>query len=165
MSNNIIGTDKFRDNLNSWLFKSDQASSDYLYRNKSSIPSIFKTYGSKLYRGMLVDQNFIDKINTTGIIFNTHTSWSKDISVAKKFIKDPKFSIASKKDGIAILLEKTFTTSQQILDIDAFISFMGVDRLEIMGYDETNLDSASKEKEVLIAKGILLKKKDMKILG
>ena len=164
MSNWIIGTEEFKDKLDSWLLKSDQPSADFLFRNRSRIPPVFQSYKSKLYRGMVVDQAFIDKVNTSGLIFTTHASWSKDMSLAKKFATDPKYSIASKKDGILILLEKTFTSNQQILDIDAFVSFMGLSQLAMMGYDEINLDSAAKEKEVLVGKGIKITKRDLKLL-
>ena len=164
MSNWIIGTDDFREKLDSWLLRSDQPSGDFLFRNKSKIPPVFQSYKSKLYRGMIVDQAFIDKVNTAGLTFTTHTSWSKDMNIAKKFATDPKFSIASKKDGIVVLLEKTITSTHQILDIDGFVSFMGLSQLSMMGYDEVNLDSAAKEKEILIAKGVKITKRDLKLL-
>lgn len=163
MSNWIIGTTDFRNKLDSWLFKSDQPSANFLYINKARIPPLFQSYKYKLYRGMLVDQTFIDKVNNGGVTFTTHTSWSKDPNIAIKFAKDPKYSIAS-KNGILVLLEKKITSNRQILDIDAFVSFMGANQLTMSGYDETNIDSALKEKEVLISKGIKITKNDLKLL-
>jgi hypothetical protein len=41
---------------------------------------------------------------------------------------------------------------------------MGMQQLEMLGYDETNLESAFKEKEVLVSKGIRISQNDFKIL-
>lgn len=162
MSNWIIGTPEFMKHLDSWLFKSDQPSAEFLHRNKSRVPPMFHSYSQKLYRGMVVDLEVLDLINTKGLTFKNHSSWSKDIRIAKKFATDPQYMMgSSKKDGSVIILEKTIPASSQILDIDAFVMFMGAPQLMMMGYDETNLDSAMKEKEVLISKGIKVTKKDV----
>jgi hypothetical protein len=115
---------------------------------------------------MSVPQEFIDEVNQRGgVTFKKHTSWSKDRNIAKKFIYDDSVSMYNNKTAgrIPVLFEKTFTAKNIILDIDAFVSFMGITQLELMGFDETNLDSASKEKEILITSGIRITKSNMKI--
>lgn len=112
---------------------------------------------------MIVDDEFVDRIKAGKVVFDKHTSWSKDERMARKFIDDPSYSIGS-EGRHKIMLSKTFIPRDQIFDIDSFISFMGVKQLGVLGYDETNLDSASKEKEVIISKGISLMRTDYQFI-
>ena len=52
----------------------------------------------------------------------------------------------------------------QVLDIDSFVLFMGMQQLEFLGYDHIDLDSATTEQEVLIAKELKVSKTEYKIL-
>lgn len=160
----IIGTEKFIQSLDSWIFKNNQVDAEYLYRNKSKIPTMFQSYSKKLYRGMTVDDETLDRIYKNSFSFDKHTSWSKDQNIARKFVDDPKYAIGSSKGKQKLIVEKVFTSSQQILDIDTFILFMGHAQLEMMGFDEMSLDSAMKEKEVLISKGAKLLRTDFKLI-
>ena len=166
MADYIIGTESFRKNLDDWLFKDDQLNANFLFVNRNKIPSVFRSYKQKLYRGMYIDDQELEKMEKTGsMILDRHTSWSKNETIATKFVSDESFSLGrttiQKKK---ILIGKVIQTSGQILDIDAFVSFMGIKQMMMLGYDETNLDSASKEKEVLISKGVRILKTDIKIL-
>lgn len=160
---NIIGTERFKEHLEGWLFKNNQKNADFLLSNRSDIPQMFRNYSRKLYRGMKVDEEFLEKLKNGKHTFDKHTSWSKDEKVARKFVDDPAYSLGGKGNH-KIIFTKTFQPREQIFDIDAFVLFMGKDQLEILGYDETNLDSAIKEKEVLISKGISVSRTDYKFL-
>ena len=159
MATNIIGTERFKENLEAWVLKSDERNAEYLNSLKTYIPQIFRNYTKKLYRGMKVDESFLDKIRSDRYMFDKHTSWSKDENIAKKFVADPAYSLNS-KGSHKILVTKTFQSRDIIFDIDAFVLFMGKKQLEMFGYDEINLDSMTKEKEVLISKGISISRTD-----
>lgn len=159
MATNIIGTEKFKENLEDWLFKSDQKNAEYLYSNRNGIPQIFRNYTKRLYRGLKVNEEFLEKLKTKAYILEKHTSWTKDEKMARRFIDDPAYSFRGRGD-IKIIISKIFPTRDQIFDIDAFVLFMGKEQLEMLGYDETNLDSAFKEKEVLVSKGVSIARTD-----
>lgn len=112
---------------------------------------------------MVVDDEFVERIKAGKVVLDKHTSWSKDERMARKFIDDPSYSIGN-KGRHKIMLAKVIPSRDQIFDIDAFVLFMGVKQLEVLGYDETNLDSASKEKEVIISKGISLLRTDYQFI-
>lgn len=162
MADYIIGTDKFKTNLDSWLFRNDQANAEFLAKNKSQIPQIFKNYSKTLYRGMTVDDEFLDKLKS-GITLTNHTSWSKNVKLATAFVNDPKYKVGN-KTGTRILIQKVIPLSYQILDIDAFFNFMGKPQLLMLGYDEMSINSAMKEQEVLIQKGMKIRLNDIKVI-
>lgn len=165
MTDWIIGKENFNKNLNAWLEFNDQKASDFLFKNRNKIPPIFRSFSGKLYRGMSIPDYLYDEIMSKGLTFNSHTSWAKDMKVAKGFVNDPKYSIAKKGENVVkILITKTISSNNQILDIDGFVNFMGVPQLEMQGYDELALDSASNEREVLIQKGIKITKTNVKII-
>lgn len=163
---NILGTEKFQQHLERWLFKTDQTAADFLFRNKNNIPSVFRTYPQKLYRGMMVDGAFIEKAYNGRYTFDAHTSWTKDIKIARKFIDDPSYAIGTQGNGeqYKIIIAKVIPQRDIILDIDGFVMFMGVKQLEMLGYDPTNIDSAIKEKEVLISRGATVTRADYEIV-
>jgi hypothetical protein len=162
----IIGTEGFRKNLDDWLFKNDQTNANFLFINRNKIPTVFRSYRQKLYRGMYIDDDKLDQMEKSGsMILDKHTSWSKDEKIATKFVADESFSLGKTNiEKKKILIGKVIPSGNQIIDIDAFVLFMGIQQMMMLGYDETNLDSASKEKEVLVSKGIRISKTDIKIL-
>ena len=159
----IIGTEDFNKNLDNWLFKNDQKNAEWLLKNKDKIPTNFKSFSGTLYRGMIVDHEFIKIVESGKMKFLACTSWTKDIKIARQFAFNKKYSI-SKNAGINIILSKKITDNSQIIDIESFVLFMGIDQLEMMGFDEMNLDSAVKEQEVLISKNLKINKKDLMLL-
>lgn len=161
----IIGTEDFNKNLNRWLDLNDQKAADFLHKNKNKIPPTFRSYTSKLYRGMTIPATLLQEISTKGITFKTHTSWSKDEKIARKFIDDPQYSLVkAKESSVKIVIVKTISSPSQIIDIDGFVMFMGIPQLEMQGFDELALDSANKEKEILISSGVRINKSDIKVL-
>lgn len=162
----IIQKEDFRDNLSNWLFRNNQEAAEYLFKNKEKIPSVFRNSKAKLYRGLAVSEEVIRLLEDNKFVTKKHTSWSKSESVAKKFVSDPAFQISNDKNDrlIKVILVKQILPKHQILDIDAFVSFMGISQLQILGYDEIDLESAIKEQEVLIAKELKVSRTEYKIL-
>lgn len=160
----IIGTDQFRSALDSWLLKSDQRSAQYLEQNKSGIPDYFRRYNQTLFRGMVVDEKFLDSLTKGTARLDGISSWSKDQKIAEAFLEEGKFKF-TKNQGTKVLLKKKFLPQNQILDIESFVLYMGVQQLIFLGYDEVNLDSAIKEKEVLITKGVRIGKTEFSIIN
>jgi hypothetical protein len=115
---------------------------------------------------MYIDDVALEKIEKSGsMLLDKHTSWSKDEKIATKFVTDESFSLGRTNiEKKKILIGKVIAQSSQIIDIDSFVLFMGIQQMMMLGYDETNLDSASKEKEVLVSKGTRISKSDIKIL-
>lgn len=164
MAGYIIGTPDFIKNLDKWLSDNKQQYADYIARNKAGIPRMFTQYSDILYRGMTVDDNFINQLVDKGIKFNAHTSWSKDEKVAYKFFNDPAYKV-NNKSGIKILIKKKPTPANIVLDIHNFCMFMGESQLNMLGLDDLSYDSAIKEQEVLVKKGINITKKDVKVVS
>lgn len=162
----IIQKEDFRDNLSNWLFRNNQEAADYLFKNKEKIPAMFRNTKTKLYRGISVSEEVIQLLDDNKFVTRKHTSWSKSETVAKKFTSDPAYQISNGKNDklVKVILSKQILPSRQILDIEAFVSFMGISQLQIMGYDEIDLDSAVKEQEVLIAKELKVSRNEYKIL-
>lgn len=160
----FIGTTEFIQNLDNWLFRADQKNADFLFRHREKIPSIFRSYTKPLYRAAKVNVEFFDRIEKTSYTeLPRYTSWSKDRAAAIRFVDDPAF-MNSSKEGTKILLTKNIAQIQQVIDIESFVLFMGVEQLVVLGFDETSLDSAIKEKEVLIAPKLKIQKKDVSFL-
>jgi hypothetical protein len=158
----IIGTEKFNKNLDAWLAKNNQTNAEFLRKNKNHIPQMFRQYTGLLYRGMTVDEDFIYNVNKNDIKFTNNTSWTKDKKIAEKFINDKSFKVNSKTNKYKIIISKRILPKDQILDIESFVMFMGIPQLEMQGIDELSLDSALKEKEVLISSGIKILKQEIK---
>jgi len=164
---NIIGTEKFQTNLERWLLKNDQGAGDTLFQMKGGIPLVFRNYSKKLYRGMTVDDAFIEKAYNGRYTFDRHTAWTKDIKIARKFIDDPAYMLgnASSSTKYKIIITKVVAQRDIILDIDSFVTFMGIKQLEMIGYDETNVRMAANEKEVLVSRGLSVTRADYNIIS
>lgn len=149
--------------LDDWIFKNTQESINRMSKYVQKLPTYFKNYNSPLYRGMAVDGSFLELAKSTkGVTFNTHTSWSKNEDVAKRFVKDPSKSIAKNgKDRVNILIKKNISSSYIILDIHNLVMFLGPTDLENYGMDEGSIKDAIEEQEVLIKKGIKITMKDI----
>ena len=151
----------FIKSLDKWLGLNNQDAAKNLERAK--IPPMFKNYAKPLYRGMVVDQSFLDNDKTGKLKFTNYSSWSKDKNLALKFVNDPKYKFTS-TGTIKILVTKSFTAQSIVLDIDGLALFLGEDGMIRLGIDDLSADSALKEHEVLITKGIQIKTTDIKVL-
>lgn len=163
MAGYIIGSPEFIKNLDGWLANNKQMNADWLARNKAGIPTMFTQYSQTLYRGMIVDDSFINQMVEKGVKFTNHSSWTKDKKIAQSFFNDPKYRTTNNK-GYKLLIEKKFTSNNIVLDIHSFCMFMGEAQLTMLGVDDLSFDSAMNEQEVLVKKGITINKKDAKVV-
>lgn len=150
---------KFITALDDWLFKNEKKYAESIKKLSGPIPPLFKQYNKPLYRGMIVDEEFLNSVNAEKMIFKDITSWTKDEKIAIGFIKDKKFITSKKSNGIKLLLTKTIPSSKIIFDIHNFVMFTAGE-----GLDELSVDSAYKEEEVLVDKGIKILPKEVKIV-
>lgn len=150
----------FVKNIDNFLFKSDEVSKSYLSKNKTKIPIMFRNYPKTLYRGLILDgQDFL--VLQDGKYKTKISSWTKDQSITQKFINDPKYRIQSKNTN-KIILQKKIYQQYIIIDIDSYFNFYPSSKLEEMGFDELNIDSALKEQEVLVSP-VLIGKNEFKL--
>lgn len=161
----IIGHPEFLQKLDNWLFKNTQEDAKWIASKKSAgIPPVFRSYNDWLYRGMFVDAGFLLDLEKGKVKLNTYTSWTKDERIAIKFAKDKTASGGMARGNVAIVLKKKIGTMDQVFDIDGFCLYMGADQLVMLGMDDLSVDSAIKEKEVLIESGLQINKTDVKYL-
>lgn len=137
-------------NLDKFLFDANPTSSAYLNSNRSKVPVMFRNYSSTLYRGMFLSKKEFEDLTNGKFSLGRVTSWTKDKKIAEKFLNDPKF-VFQNRNSDKVIFQKKFSQTHIILDIDAYVSFYGEKKLMELGFDEMNIDSAIKEKEVLIA--------------
>lgn len=161
----IIGDPTFIKHLDDWLFKNEQRSAKWIASKENQIPPIFRTFSGYLYRGMTVDDKFFQNMNSGKISFDKFTSWTKNEKIAKAFSgeKGSTYSF-TKHQGTSILIKKKIDPSSIVMDIHAFVAFMGMDQMMMLGLDETNYDSGFKEEEVLIKPRVQIRKSEIKVL-
>lgn len=154
---------KFIKHLTDWLKHSDQKDAKYLYENRLKVPQIFRKYSKTLYRGTVVDESFFEDLERGVVRLNAYTSWSKDKRISIGFLADPKYKIST-RGGTPILIKKSFIERDIIMDIHGFMLFAGKTSMLENGVEELAIDSAIKEHEVLINKGIAINKRNVTIL-
>lgn len=119
---------------------------------------MFTTVKTKLYRGMIVDSDFMDKASKgQGITLKGFSSWSKSKDVAMAFLRDPKYKTTSKSDT-KVLIE--ITNPQQtsvVLDINSLLLYTGFELISSGNLDPLSMDSAIKEEEVIM-KDVVVRK-------
>lgn len=146
-------TPEFNKVLSDWLEFNDQKYALQISKAQG-IPTHFQ-YAGVLYRGMTVNDDFLNNLNNGKVKFDNLTSWTTDKKLAIKFASDPKYRLGDKK-GKQILITKKFTKTQTILDIYNYCLFTGD-----WAFDELAYDSAMNEKEVLVKKGVKILPKDV----
>ena len=142
--------------LDGWLERNEQKYALALSKAQG-IPDHFMFEGT-LYRGMVVDADFMNLVQNGKMKFDSFTSWTRDKKVAEKFMKDPRFKTTN-KSGIGIIITKKVKKSDCVLDIYSYSLFTGG-----VGLDPLSFDSAIKEQEVLLKKGLKISDKDIKIV-
>ena len=66
--------------------------------------------------------------------------------------------------GTPIIIKKKIAPTQIVIDVHGFCLFMGEDQLVMLGLDDMSFDSAVKEQEVLVRKGVKVIAKDITVL-
>lgn len=152
----VCMTGDFNQVLSDWLEFNDQKDADNLSKAQK-IPAMFQK-GTTLYRGMTVNDDFLNKLKDGKIKFDKLTSWTSDKKLAIKFASDPKYRLGD-KNGKKIIITKKIPSSNVILDIYNYCLFVGD-----FGFDELAYDSAMNEKEVLVKKNIKIDIKDVEFI-
>lgn len=148
------------------MAKNEQTYAKKLLSFSSRIPANFRTCTTPLFRGMTVNEDFINKANSsTGLDFNTFTSWSVSEKMAMKFINDPAYKVSNGGGTakIKILIKRVPKPNEIVLHIFNYVLFLGW-MLPSLGLDELSLDSAEKEQEVLLKPKIKIKMSDITII-
>lgn len=162
MSN--IASEKFVKLIENWVFKNDKKFAEEIKMLKGQIPATLRK-GAFLYRGMTLSEDMIeaikngyDKFKMDGI-----TSWTHNEKVAERFVKDTTKSVSKDKlFGKGIIFKKRITDTQIILDVYNYLVMM--DMMGILSqydFDELTKEDGLDEFEVLVDKGITLKKADI----
>lgn len=159
----IIGDPTFIKHLDDWLFTSKQPDARWIDSKATQIPQMFRTFTGYLYRGMTVDDDFLEKVYQGKLAFDTYMSWSKNEKIAMGFVNDPKYAF-TKNAGNKILIKKKIPPTNIVFDIHGFALFMGEDQLVMLGIDDMNYDSAKNEEEVLVKPRVQIRKSDIKVL-
>lgn len=159
MSDPFIESKDFIEHLNSWLFKSTSKDSNWIYSNRNKIPKYFRINKNYLYKGLIgVPELF--QFKTGFVRLDGVVSFSEDEHVAKSFVNDSKFKFRN-SNGIKIIVKKRFTNI--VFDIYKYYLYYGENKLTAMGFDDLNIDSMMKEKEILL-KDVKVYAKDFYIL-
>lgn len=156
---NFIESKEFIGHLDSWLFKSNVKDSGWIYNNRNKIPSHFKVNNNFLYKGVFGIPELFD-FRSGFVSLHGTISFSEDEDVARKFISDDAFKFRN-SDGLRIIIKKKFTSI--VFDVYKYYLFYGEKKLLEMGFDEMNIDSMQKEKEVLVH-NVKIYSKDFKII-
>lgn len=144
----FIESKEFVEHLDAWLFKSNPKDSNWIYLHRNKIPEYFRKNPKYLYKGLFgVPELFNFK---TGFVkLHGAVSFSESQSVAIQFLNDSSFKFNDRTDNkIKILIRKKFPSV--VFDIYKYFLFYGEDKLLKMGFDEMNIDSMKKEKEILV---------------
>lgn len=160
----ILGDKLFVRALDSWLVKNDQASGKIIERGAKKLPQMFTTAKTKLYRGMIVDSDFMDKVGKgQGITLKGFSSWSKSKDVAVAFVNDPKYRTTAKTGTKVIIELQNPQQTSVVLDINSLLLYAGFELVASGDLDPLAMDSAIKEEEVIM-KDVVVRKSMVKVV-
>jgi len=158
LNENIILNNKFIENIENYIYKNNPKDLKFVLSNKGKIPKQFKKSGI-YYRGMIVSQEDLDNIKDNKFILDNISSWTSDLSIAKKFITNHKYRIKD-KNGIKLILKKKIQSNNVLFNIYDYIIYMDVVG-NLDKFDEIARESAIDEKETLINTGLQINYNDI----
>src|SRR5687768_4086926 len=97
---------EFIRNLDKFLYEASIISSSYLSSNRTRIPLILRNYTKTLYRGMFLSESEYVDIQAGKFKLERVSSWTKDKTIAQKFVNDTKFIYQRRKKEKVILAKK-----------------------------------------------------------
>lgn len=162
----IVLQKPFVKDVENYVFKNDQKYAKSIALKKNSIPKHFRSTQT-LYRGMILSEELVKAIQNgyAGFKLDAISSWTTDKSMAEKFAFD-KSKITKGGNGVGVIFRKRITEAKIILNLKDYVSFLYFsDLLKEYNFDESTKDMALEESEVLVDKGISLKKIDMLKVG
>lgn len=155
-----IGTEGFRDALNEWMKTYEPRVAELLKQNRNQIPDKLRSYTKTLYLATVVRDDFINNASTSKGRLTEYSFWTKDELVARRMSKQQRLQPGEYK----IMISKTVPVRDQILDLDHFITFMGIPQLSMLGYDQQSMNSLQSYKGVLVANNQTITRSEYTIL-
>lgn len=160
MRSYYIGTENFRDALNDWMVSRQDRTAEKLSQNKNQIPNQLRNYTKPLYLATVVNDDFINNANIMKGRMDKYAFWTKDVLLAKRISRDQKMMAGEYK----ILITKTIPTREQVIDLDEFITFMGIPQLSMLGFDEDSLKKIQSYRGVLTTNQLIVTRPEYTIL-
>lgn len=157
---NYIGSEEFRQTLNDWFDKQHQRQAEHLNSNKLLIPQRLRNYQKTLYRSAVVDDNFINKANLARARFDDYTLWTKEQSIARSMLRMQTIHQGEYK----ILVAKAIAPRDLVLDLDEFITFVGIPQLAMFGFSEQHLRQFKEQRAVLATNMLSISRSEYTIL-
>lgn len=150
---NVVFDKNFVKSVENFVFKNEKKYSAEIAKQKANIPAMFRT-GGVFYRGMVLQD--VETLTLSDI-----SSWTTDLKMATRFATD-----ASKRvkdtPGQAYIFKKNIPANKVILNIANYVGFLNNSfALDQFNFDESTLEMALEEAEVLVEKGIKLVKSDI----
>ena len=153
----------FVKSVENYIFKNDKKYTKEIAAKRTQIPLQFRT-SRYLFRGMILDESFVGAIQNgyDKFILDDITSWTTDQRIAERFVSDKSKIVKNNPTGIGVVFKKKISDSKIILDIQNYVLFLDVmGMLKDFGFDESTKDMGLEEFEVLVDKGINLRKGDI----
>lgn len=157
---NYLGSKEFRETLNEWLVSRGPKAADRLNGNKGQIPSQLRNYTKTLFLPMVVNDDFINKANVGRGRVDEFSLWTKDSFIARQHSRNMVMSQGEYK----VMISKTVPPRDQIIDLDEFITFVGIPQLTMFGFDGSALTRIQDIKSVLVADTISITRTDYDIV-
>jgi hypothetical protein len=155
-----VGSENFKQSLNTWLSSQTSRAAGQLESNKTQIPNQLRNYTKLLHLAIVVDDTFIDNAYRSRAQLSDYTTWTKDLNIARMTSRGQKLQEGQYK----ILITKTVPIRDQIIDIDEFVRFMGLPQLAMLGFDSNGLKKIIEHKSVLISNQITITRNDYTIV-
>jgi hypothetical protein len=160
MPSSYIGSEDFRLSLNQWLKKRNARDAERINDNKNMIPIQLRNYSKMLYVGMVVDDDFVNRVNSGRGKVDDCMLWTKSATVARQSIRNQTLRQGQYK----ILISKVVAQRDQVIDLDELITFMGIPQLAMFGFDKSELMKIQPHKSVLVTNSVNISRSDYNII-
>jgi hypothetical protein len=160
MPSSYIGSEDFRLSLNQWLKNRSARDAERINNNKTMIPIQLRNYSKLLYVGMVVDDDFVNRVNSGRGKVDDYMLWTKSATVAKQSIRNQTLRQGQYK----ILITKVVAQRDQVIDLDELITFMGIPQLAMFGFDKSELMKVQPHKSVLVTNSVNISRSDYNII-
>ena len=149
---------KFLKSIEDYVDRNNWKDLKYVIKNKKAVPGMFKNI-DEYYRGAtLSDKDYKDLLEDK-FKYTRPTSWTSDITIARKFLSDKKYKTSNKNGGHKILFKKFLSDNEIIINIFDYVMYM-INSGKANDFDEIVLDSVKHEFETIVD-NIKLSKKDI----
>lgn len=160
MPSSYIGSEDFRQSLNQWMKNRNVRDAERINNSKTMIPTQLRNYSKLLYLGVIVDDDFINRINSGRGKVDGFMPWTKNVTIAKQSIRNQTLRQGQYK----VLISKTVAQRDQVIDLDEFITFMGIPQLAMFGFDKSELTKIQPHKAVIVTNTVNISKPEYDII-